>query len=167
MGGFVREGVAELLNHPASGWIPGHVEVKDPASPVVDREPHVERPEADGRNNEEVHPGDQVSVITQEGDPALGRTRSRFRFRQIARDRREAQLNPELRQFGLDLSSSPVILRGNSVDQLFRLFGDRRSPRSRNGDRSPVATESLAVPPDHGLRLNDEENLPPSRVGLG
>ena len=75
MRGFIREGIAELLDHPASDRIPGHVEVKDPASAVVDREPYVEKMEADGRDDEKVHAGNHVPMVPQEGEPPLVRTR--------------------------------------------------------------------------------------------
>src|SRR5258706_16027791 len=113
---------------------------------MVDREPDVEKMEADRRHDEEVHPGDHVPVIAQEGDPALLGARIGFGLRQVARDRGATYLNPELRQFGSDLPRPPVILRGHSADQLFRLFGDWRSSRSWCRDGSPVATESLSVP---------------------
>src|SRR5439155_8318643 len=35
-------------------------------------EPDVEQLEADGRHDEKIHPCDQVLVVSQEGDPALG-----------------------------------------------------------------------------------------------
>src|SRR4030095_14804945 len=48
-------------------------------------------------------------------------------------------------------------------DELPRVLGNRWSSRSRHGDRTPVATESLAVPADHGLWLDDDESVLPSR----
>jgi len=45
--------------------------VKDTPSPVIDREPNVEQLETEGRHDEEVHSRDSISVIAQEGDPAL------------------------------------------------------------------------------------------------
>ena len=40
-----------------------------------------------------------------------------------------------------------------------RVLGNRWSSRSGHGDRTPVAMESLAVPADHRLWLNDDESV--------
>jgi hypothetical protein len=165
MEGFVGERITELLNHPASGWVCRHVEVKNPASTMIEREPDVEQLEADRRHDEEVHSGDHVAAIPQEGDPSL--LGPGIGLGLVARDRREAHLDSELRQLGLDLPSSPVILGRHPNDECLDVFRDRRSPGSGHGDRTPVAAKSLAVPADHRLWLNDEEGAPPSRPEPG
>jgi hypothetical protein len=108
--------------------------MKDSSSPVVDREPHVEQLKADGRHEKEVHPGDHVPVIAQEGDLALLGIRIGLRLRQIARDRRETHLDPELRQFGSDLPESLAM----PADHSLRLHDEERAspsrPKARNGD---------------------------------
>jgi hypothetical protein len=48
------------------------MEVKDPASAVLDREPDVEHPERQRGDDEEVHGGDGVAVVAQGGHPTLG-----------------------------------------------------------------------------------------------
>ena len=71
VGGVVGERLPNLLQDPASRWARGHVEMKDPAAPMIDREPDIEQMEADRRHDEEIHPCDHVLVVPQEGDPAL------------------------------------------------------------------------------------------------
>src|SRR5262249_59446224 len=118
----------------ASGGVRGHVEVQDASSPMVDRKPNVEKMEADRRHEEEAHPSDQVPVITQKGEPTLIRARIGLRVRQIARDRGEAHVDPELRQLGLDLPGAPGILG--------RLPSPRRSPEGTRPPR-PCGPRSL------------------------
>jgi hypothetical protein len=45
--------------------------VQDPPSAVVDREPDEQQSKPNGRNDEEVHPGDYVLVIPKERHPSL------------------------------------------------------------------------------------------------
>ncbi len=59
---LIGECISQLLDHPASRRVRGHVVVKDLASAVIDREPDVEKSEVDGRDDEEVHPRNQVLV---------------------------------------------------------------------------------------------------------
>ena len=80
----VREGISQLLDHPASGWVRSDVEVQDLPPSVVDREPDVEQLESDGGNHEEVHPRDQVPVVSKEGGPALSLAGIRLGSRQVA-----------------------------------------------------------------------------------
>ena len=134
---------------------------------MVDGEPYVEQLEADSRHDEEVHSGDHVAVIPQEGDPALLGARIGFGLRQVARDRGATYLNPELRQLGLDLPSAPTILGCHPDDQSPGLLRHGRSARSGPRDPAPVASESLAMPPDHGLRLDDDESASPLRPEMG
>ena len=94
MRGFLREGIAELLDHPPSDRVLGHVEMENAPPAMVDREPDVEKMETDRRHDEEVHPGDHVPVIAQEGDPALLGAWIGFGLRQVARDRGATYLNP-------------------------------------------------------------------------
>jgi hypothetical protein len=71
--------------------------VEDASSAVVDRKPHVEQLEADGRHHEEIHTGDQVAVVPKEGDPALLLARIWLGLGEVARDRGETHPHPELR----------------------------------------------------------------------
>src|SRR5206468_8295950 len=67
----IGEGLSQLVDYPASGGVCGHVEMKDAAAPMIESEPDVEQPEAHRRHDEEIHGGDQVPVIPQEGHPPL------------------------------------------------------------------------------------------------
>lgn len=64
-----REGIAQLLDHPAGRGMSGYVEMKDSPSTVVDGEPDVEEVEPDGGHDEEVHAGNHLPVVPKEGHP--------------------------------------------------------------------------------------------------
>jgi len=93
---FVWEGFSQLLDHPASRWIRGEVEVQNPASLVVDREPDVQQSEPNGRNDEEVHSRDHVLVIPEECHPSLLLGRVGFCPRYVARGGRQTHFDAEL-----------------------------------------------------------------------
>ena len=60
MYGLIGERLPQLLKDPPSRRVRGHVEMKDPSACVVDREPDVEKVEADRRHDEEVHSRDPI-----------------------------------------------------------------------------------------------------------
>jgi hypothetical protein len=57
--------------------MPGHVEMEDLATPMLDDEEAVERLERDRRNGEEVERGDHLTMVAEKGEPALGGIRRR------------------------------------------------------------------------------------------
>src|SRR4029453_19130038 len=103
---------------------------------------------------------DDFPMISQEGHPLLARV-STVDLRQVSGDRRQAEIDSQFRQLRLNLSLAPPVLQGHPGDQGLRLFRNRRPTRSRLGDPSPVAAERSAVPTDHGLRPNENENTSP------
>jgi hypothetical protein len=116
MSWFNREGLAQLLNHPASRWVLlSDVEVENPSSSMVDREPDVQQSESHGGNDEEVHPSDHVLVIAEEGRPALLLAGISLLLGEVPRDRRKAYSDAELRQLCLDLPRTPAVLSRLSV----------------------------------------------------
>ncbi len=161
MSWFIREGLAQLLNHPASSWVLSDVEVENPSSSMVDREPDVQQSESHGGNDEEVHPCDHVLVIAEEGRPALPLAGISLLLGEVTRDRRKAYPDAQLRQLCLDLPRTPAVLGRHPDDEGFRFFRDRRSSRSGCRDRSPIPTKALAMPSDDGLRANDHEMVLP------
>jgi hypothetical protein len=137
--------------------------VNHPASGMVDDEPHVEKLEAQRRNDEEVHGCDGVLVVEQEGRPPLLMTRVGRTLREIARDGGQADREPELLEFALDLPRPPAILEREAVDQLSQLPRDPRPPGPASGESAPIEPEALAVPADDGLRLDDDQRFLPAR----
>jgi len=96
MGRCVGEGLAKSLAHPTRGWTRGDVEEENSPSPMIEREPDIEKVEAHGGYHEEVHRGDYVSVIPKEGAPALLRLRNWSHSWQAARACGKAHVDPNL-----------------------------------------------------------------------
>ena len=69
--GGLRESFAELLHDPLRRRVRADVEVNHPSTFVSKDELDVQHSEANGRDSEEGHRRDAVSVIPKEGPPAL------------------------------------------------------------------------------------------------
>ena len=66
-----RKCLAQLLTHPGAGWMSRHIEIKDSSSIMCDDEEAIENAERECRHGEEVHRGDGLAVVLQEGLPRL------------------------------------------------------------------------------------------------
>ena len=132
-----------------------YVDVQEVPSIVLDDGPDIEQLESNGRDDEEVHRGDHVSVVSQERGPALSLGVIRPPLWQVARHRRQRNPEPELLELGLDLPCSPAVFRRESSDKYPQLRGDPRSPGTGLRDRPPVEAEAPPVPPHNRLGLND------------
>ncbi|MBW2498571.1 MAG: hypothetical protein JRF61_14950 [Deltaproteobacteria bacterium] len=119
--------------------------------------------EPNGGDPDEVHRGDAVPVIEKKRLPSLPLIVVGISLREISRDGGKADPKAELLEFRLDLSGSPTVLIGESTNEGLYLDGDRRSSRTGPRNESPVQPESLAVPADDCVRLDDDQGLPPSR----
>jgi hypothetical protein len=93
----IGKGLSQLVDHPPSRGMAGDIEVEDTPSPVVEYEPDVEQREAHRRDDEEVHSRDHVPVIPQECHPPLMRVRARVDSRQVPRNGRQSEVDPQLR----------------------------------------------------------------------
>jgi hypothetical protein len=114
-----------------------HVEVKDAATAVLEDEPGVKQAEPDRGDDEEVHTGDSVPVVSEKGPPALPLALVGLPLRQVARDGREAHGESQLFELRLDLAGAPRILCREPKDQLLQLLGDARPSRAWLRDGSP------------------------------
>src|SRR5712692_3478006 len=66
-------GLHQLACDPFSRWVRGCSQPHDLAATVLQYQQAIEQPERGGRNHEQIHRGDAVSMITQKGLPALRR----------------------------------------------------------------------------------------------
>ena len=110
--------------------------------------------------------GDAVPVIVKERPPPLALMMVRLSLWEISRDCGEADRDPKLRKFSPDLSGSPAVLICESTNEGLHLSRNYRPSGSVLRDRSPVEPKSPAVPADHGVELNDDQDLFPSRPDL-
>jgi hypothetical protein len=65
----VREGFSQLLHYPGFGRMFGNIEMEDLASAMIDDKEAVQDPEYNGRNGEEIHRGNDVTMIAQKSGP--------------------------------------------------------------------------------------------------
>ena len=65
----IREGFSQLRHDPGSGRMFGNIEMKDLASAMIDDKEAVQDPEYKGRNGEEIHRGNDVTMIAQKSGP--------------------------------------------------------------------------------------------------
>ena len=165
-GAIGREGLPKLLDHPTGAGIRRHIEVDQPSASVIDDEPDVQQLEAHGGDDAEVHRCDGVLVVSEERHPALATARIRRAFREISRDRRQADGEAELRELALDLPRPPAVLERKAGDQLSHFLRDARPPGPASGKGSLVEAEALAMPADHGLGLDDDQYFLPARPEL-
>ena len=69
----------------------------------------------------------------------------------------------ELLKFGVNLPCSPTILQGETTNERLHFLRYPRSPRAALRDPSPIESESLVMPTNHRVRLDDDQDLFPSR----
>jgi len=130
---------------------------------VIDEEPDVHQLEAHRGDDAEVHGRDSVLVISEERDPTLTAAEIRWALREIARDRRQADGEAELRELTVDLPRPPAVLERKAADQLSHFLRDAGSPWPALGKGPPVESEALAVPADDRLGLDDDQYFLPAR----
>src|SRR5512139_1800526 len=65
----IREGFSQLLHYPGFGRMFGDIEMEDLASAMIDDKEAVQDPECKGRNGEEIHRGNNVTMIAQKSNP--------------------------------------------------------------------------------------------------
>ena len=140
--------------------------MNDSSPVVVEDEPGVQELEAYGRDHEEVHRRDGVPVISQERQPVLSLHRIRRPLREVTRDGRKADFDAELREFGVDPSRTPRILKRHAPDEFSHFLRNRRPARSPSGAVAPVEAKAPPVPAHDRLGLDDDQHLPPARPEL-
>jgi len=139
----------------------GDVEVKDAAAIVGEHNEDEEHPQASSRDREEID-GDQIpDVIGQERSPALrGR---RAPLREQAGDGALGHVDAELQELAVDSGGTPQGIRHDHLcDKGLDLRVDWRAAHGGPaGEPCPILAEAVPLPPQNGVRGNDDEGLPP------
>lgn len=141
----------------------GYAEVDDLAPSVADHEPGVQQSEPCGGDDKEVHRGDLGPMITKERAPSLALIAVGISFREGSRDGGKTNEDPELLEFGSNLPGTPAVFVCESANERLHLGWNRRPTGSGLRDRSPVQPESLSMPANHGVGLDDDQDFLPSR----
>jgi len=163
---LVREGLAQLLDHPGTRRITSNVEMEDTPTVVGNNQEAVQHPQGDGGNGEEVHGHDGFSVIVQKRPPAPSRFWVAWCLPHPARDGSLGDLQAEHCEFPVDAGSMPSgVLREHLENEVACLPTDPfpAEPNSVAGEPGPIQAKAGAVPPDHGIRCDHNQGLSPSR----
>jgi len=122
MGSLIGERLTELLDHSASGWVRGDIEVENCPPSVIDREPDVQQAKSNRWDDEEVHACDHLPAVAEEGDSMLLPARIRRDLWPVTRYGRNPDPDTQIRSLGLDLPCSPAVLGGHLNDECSSLL---------------------------------------------
>ncbi len=153
----------QLLHDPLGSRMAGHVAVQNLASCMLDDEETVEQLERNRRHGEKVERDDHFAVILQKGQPPFARITAADGS-QISSDGSFRNGEAELHKLPVNPRSAPVgVLFRQATDQNSQLVADLRPAAARPGPPSPVQAKAGTVPSDDRLRLDDDEDVGPSR----
>ena len=117
-----------------------------------------EQAKRNGRDHEEIHRGDAVGMIAQEGLPALRRRSPPPRH--IFRHARLPDIDAELEELAMDSRRTPEwVGQAHLVDQPPDPRRHLWPPAARSRLPAPVGFESRAVPTDHRIGLDDRQRI--------
>ena len=102
---FPTKGLRELTSDPFSRWVCSNCETQDLAATVLQYQQSIEQSEGDGRNHEQVHRRDAVSMIMQERPPALGWRPPTLWH--VFGDRGSPDIDAELKEFTVNAWCAP------------------------------------------------------------
>ena len=100
------------------------------SSSVADHGPGIEQPKSRRGHDEKVHRRDVVSVIPKEPAPSSALIAVGFSFWEISSDRGNPNEDPELLEFGVNLSGAPAILVREPPNECSHFSRNRGPTRS-------------------------------------
>jgi hypothetical protein len=138
--------------------------VQNPVPPVFDNEQTVQEPKRQCRDGKEVDSNDGLTMVREEGKPALAGIAAASKSSQVSGDRTFGHDKAELQQFAVNLRCSPGTIfssqAANQASDLRRHFGP---PATTLRSPAPVKAKAGAMPADNGLGLHDQQSVLPSR----
>ena len=158
--GVVRKCLAQLLNDPRAGRMPGEVAVQNSPPVVRDDEEAVKHAEGERGHSEEVHRGDGFAMVAQKPRPSFGRLRISRSFLHPTQHGSLRDVEAEHFQFAMNPWRAPGRVLGDHAEDEFAQFF-ARWPSSRTGvlarDPLPIQLESGTMPAKNNLaRMNGE-----------
>jgi len=166
-GVVIRKGVDNLLSSPFSRRIGCNVEVHD-ESPIMSQDKeNKQNSKRCRRNREEINSYNVLQVVIEKSAPGL-RRRLAMADHVFVNGRFGYFVAKPLKLRVNSRRPPSRVLTTQSPDENSNLGIDLRPPhRFRPRFPSPVESETLLVPSDDSLRLNDEENRAPIGPELG
>ena len=157
--------LAQLLNKPGTPRLPGHVVMKDTPSIMGDNEEAVKHAEGERGHGKEIHRRDGFPTLAQKGRPSLCRIRIPWRFPHPAQDGPFRNVEAEHLEFAMNPWRAPGWIVRNHAEDEFAEFNADALPAGANWmsrEPGPIRLETGPVPLHNGLRLNENQCLPPA-----
>jgi hypothetical protein len=153
------EGLPQLPAHPFRSRRRRDLEVDDLASLVAENDEDVEQAKGHRGNDEEVHRGQRADVVGQEGTPGLRGRFAMTRPPHVLGHGRFGDLMSQQAQLGLDAWGAPGrVVASHAPNERLDFLGQWRTPDPFcPGLPAPPQAETLLVPADDSLWLNDDE----------
>jgi len=164
--GVVRERFPQLLNHPCTRRVFGHIAVQDAPPIMRDDEEAVQNAEAQRRHGEEVHRGNRFAMVVQKSRPSLCRLRIARCFSHPAQHGSLRNIEAKHPQLTVNARRAPGgVVDDHAENEFAQFLADALSSRTVPMPRKPrpVELEPRPVPANNGLRLNEDQCPLPSR----
>jgi len=117
--GIKRECLAQLLRHPCTGRVSGHIEVQNAPPIMGDDEEAVQCAEGKRRRGEEIHRGYCFTMVVQKRRPSLCRLRISGHSSHLAQSRPLRDIETEHLQLAMNARRAPGAIFGdNAEDEL-------------------------------------------------
>jgi len=142
----------------------GHVAMKDTPSIMRDDEEAVKHAERQRRHGKEIHRSDGFPMIAQKRRPSLCRIRIPWHFPHPAQDGPFRNVEAKHLQFAMNPWRAPRWIVRNHAEDEFAEFNADALPAGASGmprEPGPIQLEAGPVPSHNGLRLNENQCLPP------
>lgn len=166
-----RERFPELLQGPLGRGMIRYPKVEDLAAAKFHHDEYIKDAEPGREHHQEITGNDHLGVITDEGQPPLGRILSgTTASTQILPHRagRDSNSQPKLQFVGDPLFTPGDVLCCHGADELLQVLRELRSSYA-SGFTAPEKTESLAVPTYESVGLDDNKSVgpikPPTQSG--
>jgi hypothetical protein len=152
----VLHGIRTFLPHIRAHGEGGQRNEFPPIVPQHDE--HMEQPETDGRDDEEIDGGDAGRMIAKKGLPVLGRRSATPRH--IFGHRCLTNLDAELQQLAMDTRRTPQrISEADLPDKAPSAHRDSRTAAPRPGSPAPKESEAPSVPTKDRLRTEQRHRI--------
>src|ERR1017187_658703 len=146
--------------------MPGYIAMQNPPPVMCNDEEAMEHTKRQGRDGEEVHRRNRLSVVVQECRPALRRLRGSRCFPHPTKHCPLRDIEAEHRQLAMNARRTPsLVFAYHAKDKLAHFLAHTSSAHSAATPREPcpVQCEAGSVPTNDRLRPHENQRLLPPR----